>query len=51
MAEFERCFELFDGNDDTAVAAARGRWKSYLEAGHDLAYWQQAERGNWEKKS
>jgi DNA polymerase-3 subunit chi len=50
VAEFERCFELFDGNDDTAVAAARGRWKSYLEAGHDLAYWQQTERGNWEKK-
>lgn len=47
---FERCFDLFDGNDIQAVEAARGRWRSYKEAGHTLTYWQQNERGAWERK-
>ena len=50
VGEFERCFELFDGNDTAALEAARGRWKAYKEAGHALTYWQQTERGGWEKK-
>ncbi len=50
-AEYERCFDLFDGNDDSAVAAARERWKKLKEAGHTLTYWQQNERGAWEKKA
>ncbi|MDP4795741.1 MAG: DNA polymerase III subunit chi [Rhodospirillales bacterium] len=50
IGEFERCFDLFDGHDDDAVADARGRWKTLKEAGHQLAYWQQGERG-WEKKA
>lgn len=47
---YERCFDLFDGNDDAAVAAARERWKAYKQAGHTLTYWQQGEAGGWEKK-
>jgi DNA polymerase-3 subunit chi len=50
-AAYERCFDLFDGNDDSAVAAARERWKKLKEAGHALTYWQQNERGAWEKKA
>lgn len=50
VGAFERCFDLFDGHDDDAVADARSRWKILKEAGHDLAYWQQGERG-WEKKA
>ena len=50
MAEFERCLELFDGNDSAAVAAARLRWKDYSAAGHEVAYWQQDARGKWERK-
>lgn len=49
VAAFERVFELFDGRDDDAVQAARERWKSYREAGHDLAYWRQNQEGRWEK--
>lgn len=48
--DYERCFELFDGNDPAAVEAARKRWKAYLEEGHDLTYWQQTEAGGWEEK-
>ncbi len=50
VAEFERCFELFDGNDPAALEAARGRWTAYKKAGHILTYWQQTECGGWEKK-
>ena len=47
VADYERCFEIFDGHDDEVVAAARARWKTYKEADHTLTYWQQTERG-WE---
>jgi DNA polymerase-3 subunit chi len=50
LAEFDRVFDLFDGNDPEAVAAARVRWKTAREAGHTLAYWQQAD-GSWQKKA
>ena len=47
---YARCFDIFDGNDETAVAAARQRWSAAKAAGHQLVYWQQTERG-WEKKA
>ena len=50
LSDCDRVFDLFDGNDETAVAAARTRWKTAKDAGHALAYWQQTPRG-WEKKA
>jgi DNA polymerase-3 subunit chi len=47
-AAFERVFDLFDGNDAAAVAAARARWAAAKAAGHGLTYWRQTEAG-WEK--
>lgn len=44
-----RVFDLFDGRDDAAVAAARRRWKAARDAGHSLTYWRQTDRGGWEK--
>jgi DNA polymerase III subunit chi len=49
-AEFDRVFDLFDGNSTDAVAAARIRWKNAKEAGHTLAYWQQTDSG-WQRKA
>ncbi len=49
LAGFERVFDLFDGRDEAAVAAARLRWSAAKAAGHGLTYWQQGVRG-WEKK-
>jgi DNA polymerase-3 subunit chi len=46
---FLRVFDLFDGGDEAAVAAARRRWAAAKAAGDTLTYWQQTERG-WEKK-
>jgi DNA polymerase III subunit chi len=50
VAAFARVFDLFDGTDEAAVAAARGRWKRAKEAGHSLTYWRQGAAG-WEKAS
>ena len=46
---FERVFDLFDGNDGAAVAAARERWRAAKAAGHTLTYWRQGARG-WERQ-
>jgi DNA polymerase-3 subunit chi len=51
VAEYERCFELFDGNNPDAVISARKRWKVYKEAEHKLAYYQQNASGGWSQKS
>lgn len=51
LSGWERCLEMFDGNDPAAVEAARERWKAYKQAGHALTYWQQTERGGWDKKA
>ena len=48
---FARIIDMFDGRDETAVAAARTRWRTYLDQGLELTYWQQTESGGWEKKS
>ena len=37
VGDYKRCFELFDGRDDTALADARERWKDYKTAGHAVA--------------
>jgi len=47
---FDRVFDLFDGSDDPAVAAARLRWTAAKAGGHALTYWQQGPRG-WERKA
>ncbi len=51
IGDFARCLEMFDGNDDDAVAKARDRWKTYSTAGHSLTYWQQSPEGRWEEKA
>lgn len=50
LGEFDRVFDLFEGNSVDAVAAARLRWKAAKDAGHSLVYWQQTETG-WQKKA
>jgi len=47
---YARVFDLFDGNDAEAVAAARRRWAAAKAGGHALTYWKQGEKG-WEKAS
>lgn len=51
VSAYARCLDLFDGRDDDAVQAARGRWKSWKADGHQLVYYQQNEGGGWEEKA
>jgi DNA polymerase III subunit chi len=46
---FKRVCDMFDGNDDAAVEAARGRWREAKAAGHQLTYWEQTGSG-WVKR-
>jgi DNA polymerase-3 subunit chi len=48
LAAYARVFDLFDGNDAEAVAAARARWTAAKAAGHGITYWKQSNSG-WEK--
>jgi DNA polymerase III subunit chi len=51
ISGYRRCLEMFVGRDETAVTDARRRWTDYKAADHALTYWQQTERGGWEKKA
>lgn len=51
MDGYKRVLEMFDGNNPTAVEAARERWSSYKKDGHDISYFQQTETGGWTKKA
>lgn len=48
---FQRCVLLVDGRDEEALAEARRRWKAFKAEGRSISYWQQNERGGWEKKA
>ncbi|PHK95763.1 DNA polymerase III subunit chi [Pseudoroseomonas rhizosphaerae] len=50
LEQYDRVFDLFDGQDEAALAAARRRWSAAKAAGHSLTYWQQGPRG-WERKA
>lgn len=46
---YRRVCDMFDGNDDGAVAAARERWRRASAMGFELVYWQQTANG-WAKR-
>lgn len=48
LDDWARVFDLFDGQDEQALAAARTRWAAAKAAGQALTYWKQGERG-WTK--
>lgn len=48
---YQRIVLLFDGEDEEAVAAARGHWSAAKEKGLEATYWQTDEQGRWAKKA
>ncbi len=48
---YERIVLLFDGDDEEAVAAARGTWSEAKVKGFEATYWQPDEQGRWVKKA
>ncbi len=50
-AGYSRIVYIFDGRDEDALAGARSEWKRAKTAGCNVTYWQQNEKGRWEKKA
>lgn len=50
MGDYDRCLEMFDGRDESALAAARAHWTAYKERGFQLTYLRQTPAGGWEKQ-
>lgn len=51
LTGFDLVCYLFDGRDPDSVSTHRERWKTRKAEGHSLTYWQQGERGGWQKKA
>jgi DNA polymerase-3 subunit chi len=49
LTPHERCILIFDGRDDAALKAARGRWKTFKDEGLPVSYWKQGAERGWEK--
>ena len=47
----QRCMIMINGRNDEAVKTARTHWKKLKDQGADISYWQQNDRGRWEKKA
>ena len=50
LGDYDRCLDLFDGNNGDSLTLARNRWKAYKDAGHALTYWRQTAEGQWVKQ-
>lgn len=44
LAQFKLCCDIFDGNDPSAVDAARTRWQNYKTQDFPVTYWKQDEQ-------
>ena len=51
LGGYVRIVYLFDGRDESARAKAREQWKRTKAEGHAVTFWQQNDRGRWEKKA
>lgn len=51
FAGYSRIVFLFDGRDEDARSRARMQWKAAREEVAAVTYWQQNDRGRWEKKA
>lgn len=47
----ERCIVMINGRSESDVQQSRQLWKRLKDKGENLSYWQQTERGGWEKKA
>ena len=47
---YERVVLVFNGDDDDALAAARGAWTACKSRGFEVTYWQADEQGRWQKR-
>jgi DNA polymerase-3 subunit chi len=48
---YQRIVLVFDGDNDEAVARARGFWSEAKTKGFEATYWQPDDNGRWVKKA
>lgn len=51
MEGVSRAMVMINGRSQEDITRERARWKTLKTAGAELAYYQQDERGRWEKKA
>lgn len=51
LSGYQRIALMFDGDDPTALDAARADWKQVKASGLTASFWQQNTEGRWEKKA
>jgi DNA polymerase-3 subunit chi len=51
MESVSRAMVMINGRSETDVSRERSRWKALKDRGATLSYWQQNDRGGWEKKA
>ena len=51
MEGVQRCMIMINGRSQEDIARERKRWKALKDTGAQLAYYQQNERGGWDKKA
>lgn len=47
----ERCIIIIEGQKADSVSFERARWKRLKDLGSVMSYWQQNDRGEWQKKA
>jgi DNA polymerase-3 subunit chi len=47
---YDRLVLVFNGDDDDALASARGAWTDCKARGFEVTYWQADERGRWQRR-
>ncbi len=50
ISQYERVFNIFDGNSPEAVENARNFWRTLKQQSIDIFYWQQNSNGAWQQK-
>ena len=50
IQQYERVFNIFDGNSTESVEKARIFWRELKQQSVDIFYWQQNQSGAWEQK-
>lgn len=51
MAQASRAMVMINGRSQEDIQRERGRWKALKDAGANISYYQQDERGRWLKKA
>ena len=51
MSGVERCMIMINGRSEADVTHERQRWKALKDTGASLSYYQQNDRGGWDKKA